>query len=71
MTGTNKVPCAECQKALHQHEILEYLYCGHHDVVAFRFADGNVDYVAVNSTDEAVALIQESGQLALPLSIPA
>jgi hypothetical protein len=57
--------------ALNSYDSIEYLYCGHNKIVAFRFEDGQVDFVAVNSTDEAVALTQESGQSALPLQVPA
>ena len=71
MTSANTVPCEQCQKALHRHSSLEYLYCGHHYVVAFRFEDGHLDFIAVNSTEEAIELIQESGQESLPLKIPA
>ena len=71
MTGANALPCEHCQSALHQHESLEYLYCGHTNVVAFRYTDGQIDHVAVNSMEEAIAVIQESGQVAVPLSMPA
>ncbi|MGB5260516.1 MAG: hypothetical protein WBO34_08360 [Gammaproteobacteria bacterium] len=71
MTGANALPCEHCQTALHEHEELEYLYCGHANVVAFRFRDGQVDFIAVKSMDEAIAIIHESGQAAVPLSIPA
>ena len=71
MTGANAVPCEHCQHALHENASLEYLYCGHKNVVAFRFADGHIDYVAVNSMEEAITIIQESGQAAVPLSMPA
>ena len=71
MSGSNTIPCEHCLKALRVHDSIEYIYCGHHKVVAFRFRDGQVEFIAVNSTEEAVALIQESGQSALPLRIPA
>ena len=71
MTGANALPCEHCQKVLHDHPSLEYLYCGHANVVAFRFDDGHIDCVAVKSMEEAIAIIQESGQSAVPLSIPA
>jgi hypothetical protein len=57
--------------ALNRYDSIEYLYCGHNKIVAFRFEDGQVDFFAVNSTDEAVALTQESGQSALPVQVPA
>ena len=65
------MPCSQCQIALNRYDSIEYLYCGHHKIVAFRFEDGQIDFIAVNSTDEAVALTQESGQSALPLQVPA
>ncbi len=71
MTGAGAVPCEHCQGALQQHATLEYLYCGHANVVAFRFTDGQIDYIAVNSMEEAITVIQESGQVAVPLSMPA
>ncbi len=71
MINTNTVPCEDCQKVLNKHASLEYLYCGHHRVVAFRFPENQVDFIAVNSTEEAIEIIQESGQEALPLQVPA
>ena len=71
MIGASTVPCGHCQMALNRYDSIEYLYCGHHKVVAFRSQEGQVDYISVSSTDEAVALTQESGQSALPLQVPA
>jgi UDP-2,3-diacylglucosamine pyrophosphatase LpxH len=71
MTGLNAVPCEQCLKVLHEHDALEYLYCGHQHVVAFRLADGAVEYIPVGSTEEAIALVLEAGQAALPLKVPA
>jgi hypothetical protein len=71
MNRASTVPCSQCQIALNRYDSIEYLYCGHHKIVAFRFEDGQIDFIAVNSTDEAVALTQESGQSALPLQVPA
>ena len=71
MTGANKLPCEHCQRALHENKSLEYLYCGHTNVVAFRLTGGHIDYVAVNSMEEAIAVIQETGQVAVPVSMPA
>ena len=66
MTGSNVVPCEQCLKALFQHESLEYLYCGHQRVLAFRFSEGGLDYIPVASTEEAIALVTEAGQVSLP-----
>ena len=71
MTSSNAVPCEHCQKVLHRHNALEYLYCGHHQVVAFRLRDGRIESIPVNSTEEAIELVQESGQESRPLKIPA
>jgi hypothetical protein len=71
MTVVNAVPCEHCHNALHEHAALEYLYCGHANVVAFRFRDGQIDFIAVKSMEEAIAIIHESGQVAVPLQIPA
>ena len=66
MTGSNVVPCEQCLKALFKHESLEYLYCGHQRVLAFRFSEGGLEYIPVASTEEAIALVTEAGQVALP-----
>ena len=71
MTNGEQAPCEHCQQALHLHKALEYLFCGHHQVVAFRFGNDDIEYISVTSMDEAIALIQESGQQALPLQMPA
>lgn len=71
MTKKKAFPCEHCQKALHKHNSLEYLYCGHNHVVAFRFSEGHIDYVGVSSTEEAIQLIQDSGQESQPLPITA
>jgi hypothetical protein len=68
MTTTHTVPCADCQKALHKHKTLENLYCGHNQIIAFRFPDSHIEYIAVNSTEEAIKMLHDSEEQSQPLS---
>ena len=68
MTTTHTVPCADCQKVLHKYNTLENLYCGHNRIIAFRFPDSHLEYVAVNSTKEAIEMLQASDEQSRPLS---
>ncbi len=59
-------PCADCQKAMHGHASLEYIYCGHRRVVMFRLADGSLDCIEVESTADAIEIVAESGCQSIP-----
>ncbi|HUT40113.1 MAG TPA: hypothetical protein VM011_02125 [Gammaproteobacteria bacterium] len=58
MSRHNAVPCDCCQKAFHRHSTLAYLYCGHNRVIVFREPAGPARFVPVQSTDEAIRIIQ-------------
>jgi len=61
MNKQDKVPCEHCQKAFHRHAALPYLYCGHNRVVVFRDRGGPARFVPVQSTEEAMQVVMQSG----------
>jgi len=67
MKKQDKVPCQDCQKVFHGHATLTYLYCGHHRVIVFRDTSGAAEFVPVQSTEEAMQIIMQSGHA--PVSV--
>ena len=63
MHNANQLPCADCQKALHRHTALSYLYCGHHRVIAFRIPAQPPVFLAVTSTAEAMQVIRNAARV--------
>lgn len=63
MINEDTGPCDHCQKAFESHTELEYVYCGHNLVLAFRSSGGYVEYVPVESTAEAMLIVRDRGQL--------
>lgn len=61
MNAMDIAPCADCQKVLHRHSTLEYLYCGHRNVLVFRLGNSELQYLPVASTAHAIALVEEAG----------
>jgi len=71
MSNTHTAPCADCQKVLHKHNTLENLYCGHNQIVAFRYPDSHLEYIAVNSIKEAINMLHELDGQSQPMSFTA
>jgi len=63
MSNEDTGPCEYCQKAFESHTELEYVYCGHNQVLAFRSSGGYVEHVPVVSTAEAMQILRDRGQL--------
>ena len=68
MSRNNTVPCDCCQKAFHRHATLAYLYCGHNRVIVFRDPAGPARFVPVQSTDEAIRIIQLRDSQGVPVA---
>jgi hypothetical protein len=62
MEGKSRL-CQHCQKGLDGQQKPDYLYCGHNRVLAYRCTNGQMDFISVQSTREAVRIIQDADQL--------
>lgn len=63
MINEDTGPCDHCQKVFESHTELEYVYCGHNQVLAYRSSGGYVEHVPVEATAEAMQIVRDRGQL--------
>jgi hypothetical protein len=63
--------CKDCRKAFNRYITLDHVYCGHNQVLVLRRIYGIVDYVPVQSTDEAMEIMRDINQLDQPVAASA